>query len=931
MEHSLDPFLAVHTSRIDPLPHQIDAVYKSMLQRQPLRFLMADDPGAGKTIMTGLFIKELIARGEIRNCMIVCPGCLEEQWHDELSSRFSLPFEIMPKDKAARTGNWFKENPFIICRLDMLKREDFHDKLEASDWDLIVCDEAHKMSSSSNGVIINKTKRYKLGELLSRLTRRFLLLTATPHNGKSKDFENFLSLLDGDRFGETKSAGVYDIDTSDVMRRMVKEDLLNFNGDRLFPERRASTVSYTLSDKETELYERVSNYVRKEFDRAKKLGNEGRKTTIGFALTVLQRRLASSPEAIYQSLNRRRKRLEKHRDDVPLKHVAGDRLDWCKNSPDITNENIEDIDDLPDGELKEKEDLFLDLASAARTIAELEEEISTLINLETAANEVRQLNTDRKWEELLKLLQSDMSDARGRRRKLIIFTEHRDTIVYLKKRIASFLSNPEAIVTIHGGKSLKKRKDAENLFTQNDATEILLATDAAGEGINLQRAHLMVNYDLPWNPNRLEQRFGRIHRIGQTETCHCWNLVASGTREGKVYSRLLEKLEEARKALGGKVFDILGELLFNDKPLSELLFNAILADDGKEAKFENIIDNTMERGNLCALIDKPDLKRDSMDNAHVQTIREDMKQAEARRLQPKFLASFFIKSFKQLGGAIREMEPQVYEITNIPDAVRDRTIRTRKKISSRYKRVSFETGLIRTEGKTSTEFICPGHPLLDSVVEIILEQNRDLFKRGSILIDENSADSEIRALVFLEHFIQDERTDREGNHRIISRQLQFAEFFASGEVCRAGVAPCLDYRPPAEEEIALLRKLDMLSWMRSAIESRALGYAVGEPAQSHLNEVKNRTFAMVDKTLAVVNKRRKIEDDDYVFESLKRLAESGCRENEKNKFLLALEHNKNKPKPKLIDELNKERRISPLSPNVIGGALIVPSVLFKTC
>ena len=337
LAYLFDPLLAVHTSLVDPLPHQITAVYESMLPRQPLRFLLADDPGAGKTIMTGLLIKELIARGDLQRCLIVCPGNLVEQWQDELYRRFHLPFEIMTNDKyeAARTGNWFSENPLAICRLDKLSRnEDVQEKLKTTDWDVVVCDEAHKMSASFWGGEIRRTKRYKLGQLLSTLTRHFLLLTATPHNGKEEDFQLFMALIDGDRFEGKFRDGVHAVNTQDLMRRMIKEDLLKFDGRPLFPERRAYTVEYELSDGEADLYQRVTEYVREEFNRAEKLANDGRRGTIGFALTVLQRRLASSPEAIYQSLRRRKERLEKRcREEELLKRGAEVRIDWQKEIP----------------------------------------------------------------------------------------------------------------------------------------------------------------------------------------------------------------------------------------------------------------------------------------------------------------------------------------------------------------------------------------------------------------------------------------------------------------------------------------------------------------------------------------------------------------------------------------------------------------------
>src|SRR6478752_5184063 len=365
LAHLFDPVLAVHTSDVDPLPHQITAVYEAMLPRQPLRFLLADDPGAGKTIMAGLFIKELIARGDLQRCLVVCPGSLAEQWQDELYRRFHLPFEILTNDKleAARTGNWFLENNLVIARLDKLSRnEDVQQKLSAPDcrWDLVVCDEAHKMSATVFGGEIKYTKRYKLGQLLGTRCRHFLLMSATPHNGKEADFQLFMALLDGDRFEGRFRDGVHVTDVSDLMRRMVKENLLKFDGTPLFPERIAYTVPYKLSAAEAHLYKRVTDYVREEFNRAEALQNDKRAGTVGFALTILQRRLASSPEAIYQSLRRRRERLESRLRELELLHRGGGVAPVLAASvPIFDAEDVEDLEDAPDSEVEAAEEEIL--------------------------------------------------------------------------------------------------------------------------------------------------------------------------------------------------------------------------------------------------------------------------------------------------------------------------------------------------------------------------------------------------------------------------------------------------------------------------------------------------------------------------------------------------------------------------------------------
>lgn len=984
LAHLFDPLLAVHTSLVEPLPHQITAVYGEMLTRQPLRFLLADDPGAGKTIMAGLLIRELLIRGDLHRCLIVCPGSLAVQWQDELLQKFQLPFEILTNDRieAARTGNAFAEMPLVIARLDKLSRDDgLQAKLGQTDWDLVVVDEAHKLSASFFGGEIRETKRYKLGKLLSTLTRHFLLMTATPHNGKEEDFQLLLALLDGDRFEGRFRDGVHTCDVSDLMRRLVKEDLLKFDGKPLFPERRAHTVQYALSELEAVLYKQVTDYVREEFNRAEALANDGRKGTVGFALTILQRRLASSPEAIYQSLRRRRERLQKRlREEELLRRgerveERGERAFLSSQisflAPPIDPDDWEDdFEDLASDERERQEEELVDQATAARTIAELQAEIDRLGELESLALQVRRSGKDRKWEELSKLLQTlvlgEGEEGRGKRRegrekrgevlarKLVIFTEHRDTLNYLADKISTLLGRSEAVVTIHGGMGREERKRAEEAFKQDVTVQVLVATDAAGEGINLQRAHLMVNYDLPWNPNRLEQRFGRIHRIGQTEVCHLWNLVAEETREGDVYLALLKKLEIEQKALGGQVFDVLGKAIAG-KELRELLIEAIRYGDRPEvkARLAQVVSDRLDQARLRELLEERALARDSMDATKVQQIRQDMERTEARKLQPHFIAAFFLEAFQQLGGTIRQREPRRYEITHVPAVIRDRDrlIGVGQAILKRYERICFEKELISVPGKPLATFVCPGHPLLDVTVDLILERYRDLLRQGAILVDESDPSEEVRVLVYLEHSIQD------GRRRVVSRRMQYVEIvlgrseeiegrseqgslrsslsplasFLSPQ--NAGYAPYLDYRPCTPEEQTLLSDpLCSLCLRGSTLEEQATTYAITHLVPQHLQEVRERKAELIDKTMRAVKDRltKEINYWDHRAAEL-RLQEQAGKPNAKLNSARAQQRADELADrlQKRLAELEQERKLSALPPVVIGGALVVPIGLLQ--
>lgn len=934
LAHLFDPYLAVHTSNLDPLPHQIRAVYGEMLPRQPLRFLLADDPGAGKTIMAGLLIKELIVRGDLKRCLIVPPGSLVEQWQDELALKLGLEFEIITRDtiEASRSGNPFAEKSLAIARLDQLSRNDeIQAKLEQTDWDLIVVDEAHKMSAHFFGLETKKTRRYQLGELLGRITRHLLLMTATPHSGKPEDFQLFMALIDPDRFEGKPRKGAKALDAQGLMRRMVKEELLTFEGKPLFPERRAYTVTYPLSPQEALLYDEVTEYVREEMNRADRLKAEGegrRGNVVGFALTVLQRRLASSPEAIYQSLRRRRERLELRLNEERLgRRGREEQMDLTAGL-----EAPEDIDDLPEGELEDLEEEVVDQASAAKTVAELEYEIATLRRLEQLAEQVRRSGTDAKWMRLAELLQDDeaeMFDETGKRRKLIIFSEHRDTLNYLTNRIRTLIGRSEAVVEIHGGMHREHRREAQESFRQDPDVCVLVATDAAGEGVNLQRAHLLVNYDLPWNPNRIEQRFGRIHRIGQTEVCHMWNLVAFETREGQVFERLLEKLSEQSKELGGRVFDVLGDEIFEDTSLRDLLIQAVRYGDRPEirARLNEVVDAAVGE-KLKLVLKERALLTEMMSATDVEEIRRQMEEAEARKLQPHYIRSFFLEAFRLLGGQISRREPGRYEVTNVPAEIRNRgkTLGAGIPIVPRYTRVTFEKALMSPPGEPQAQLLAPGHPLLDAIVDLMLERYRPLLKQGAMLVADADDTEDPRALVYVEHAIQNARELDDGQRQVVSKRLQFVELTQDWEPRIAGYAPYLDYRPIEPDELALVQRVVEEEWLSRGVETAGTDYAITHVVPEHLLEVKQQTEMRVDLTKEAVHRRltQEIQHWDHRAIELKQQELAGKQPRMNSGRARQRADDLQARLKRRMTELDQERQLSPLPPVVAGGALVIP-------
>ena len=929
-----DPMMAIHTSNVDALPHQITAVYESMLPRQPLRFVLADDPGAGKTIMAGLYIRELIMRADARRILVVAPGSLVEQWRDELFEKFGLEFHIFSKELEASSpsGNPFEDHDHLIVRLDQMSRnEESQDKLCIASWDLVIFDEAHKLSAHFFGKEMKRTKRFNFAEKIGQHTRHLLLMTATPHNGKEEDFQLFLSLLDSDRFYGKFRDGVHKVDCSDLMRRMVKEEMVKFDGTKLFPERKAYTVNYKLSNIEAALYESVTQYVQTEMGKADQLDGS-RKGSVGFALAALQRRLASSPEAIFQSLKRRKERLERRIREERL-GVRGQQI-LAETLIDVP----EDDDDLNAEEQEGLEETLVDQATAARTISELESEVIILQGLELQAKAVVVSGQDRKWDELSRILQNNpaMRDAGGHQRKLIIFSEHRDTLNYLYQKISGVLGNAESIVTIHGGTHRDERRRIQAIFRSDPDVRVLIATDAAGEGVNLQNANLMVNYDLPWNPNRLEQRFGRIHRIGQQEVCHLWNLVAKETREGDVFFRLFEKLSVESDALNGRVFDILGEV-FEGTSLKDLLLQAIRYGDQPEvrARLVQRVENAFDHDKLRDILDRNALAQETMSAERLFAVKDEMEKAEARRLQPYFVRSFFMKAFEALGGSIYPREAARFEITHVPASIRerDRLINGRNRrelapVLKRYERVCFTREAVRPLDKPGVPFAAmlhPGHPLMLAVSDLLLQQHGNLLRQGAILVDPTDDGEEPHLLFLLTHEI------KSGDDQVLSKRLQFVRVAPDGAVTFAGWAPHLDLEPLVPADRALINDVLAAPWICADQEQRALALAATTLVPEHFQEVAARRIAHVDKTLAAVHERLTKEIDFWSdrWLKLKEDQEAGkdVRLNLENarRTVTDLEGRLDNRKKELLSM----RHVTSATPVALGGALVIPAGLLR--
>ncbi|HCT13446.1 MAG TPA: helicase, partial [Corynebacterium nuruki] len=936
--------LAVTSSDIQPLPHQIRAVYEEMLPRIPLHFLLADDPGAGKTIMSGLYIKELILRGDVVRCLIVCPGGLAPQWQEELREKFGLRFHILPPGTvdASATGNPFTDHDLLIVRMDAVARSDDEllPLLKGTHWDLTIVDEAHRMSASSGfRGELKKTRRFRLGEMLRDISRNLLLLTATPHNGDNEAFQAFLSLLDPDRFEGAFQTGTEDVDTTGLMRRMVKEELLTFEGKPLFPERRAITVPYQLSALEMRLYEEVTDYVRTQMKRAENALTDAQGRTVGFALTVLQRRLASSPYAIWNSLKRRRDKLASYQEELERAAAEGRDLYWNGhgfNGPGSLVDdlyNADSLDDYAANEVEEAEEsIVITPATAARSLPELEAELCELDHLVSTAHTVVLSGEDRKWSELRQIIEDKTltNSTTGERRKLIIFTEHRDTLNYLVNRIRTITADPGAVVAIHGGTNRLERQRITANFTNDARVQYLVATDAAGEGLNLQAAHLMVNYDLPWNPNRIEQRFGRIHRIGQKHVCELWNLVADETREGAVYKRLLEKMEVQRKALNRPVFDVLGDA-FRDRSLKDLIMEAVIYidDPARQEEIERVIDKEVSHG-LDDLLAERALAEETFTRADLDRMREAMDAARARKLQPHYIAQFFARALEQLGGRLVRKTKGTAAVRALPGKVIDWARQHGTPVADRYDLVTFDPTIADTTERV--EFIAPGHPLLDALVDLSVRDLSDVLETGTVLVDPNDPGTApwLLAATLIEV--------RDGTGTAQAKEFAYLRVNPDGTDEDAGMAPYLDFDPlpqgvTAEQAVAAATVGS--DWLSGDVVDRARNAVTGSRLRPVLDATKARILPELDRVSSLVHHRLS-DQMDYLAK-----AALGAREQQEqydrdevkrapkqsHAALMKQVHALSDRLQEREDLLKLQRRLSPAPPRIVAKALILPQGL----
>jgi len=747
-----NPAFATEISRIDPLPHQRIAVYQHMLSQPRLRFLLADDAGAGKTIMAGLYIREMLTRRLIRRVLVVPPAGLIGNWESELRTLFGLRFKIV-SGLDARAGNPFagRDGDLVIVSVDTLTGERMLARLREPDvapYDLGIFDEAHKLSARlEDGFTIRRTERYKLAEALAGVhgvdadyrlpwsCRHLLLLTATPHMGKDFPYYCLWRLLEPEELSTKEAFDAYPPESRrQHFIRRTKEEMVRFDGSRIFPARKSGTLSHELSQGEVgeqALYDRTTDYMREYYNRARILNRSAAR----LAMSVFQRRLASSTYALMRSFERRLSKLDALIEDVQAGRLTTEQvlsLQERLRIRDVEEDKTADEEQVEDG-LEENEAAERDAMAGVVgvTLGELEAERNQVRDLLNLARKVYERAEDSKFEKLREVIR----DPQWRDDKILVFTEHRDTLDFSVRSLEA-MGFAGRVAQIHGAMDYLERQEQVAFFDKSTAeggAAYMICTDAAAEGINLQRAcWLMVNYDIPWNPARLEQRMGRIHRYKQSHEVSIINLVAGRTREGRVLKTLLDKLEKIRGELkSDKVFDVIGRL-FEGLSLKDYLEKSVTDEGATESVTE--IEGKLTPEQIRAFEEwERKLYGDGGEVvARLDTERAMVSREQLRRLLPGYVRSFIEKAAPLLGLRIDGDLDSVFSFAE----ARLRALEPFWPILEEYPAESRNRFVLRNhEDSSSAVFLHPGESFFEALREAVLSRFSADALRGAVFID----------------------------------------------------------------------------------------------------------------------------------------------------------------------------------------------------
>lgn len=919
--YQFDPLFAINCSVVDALPHQVEAVYKFLLPQPRIRFLLADDTGAGKTIMTGLLLKELLMRHSIDRILIVTPGGLTRQWvEDELYTRFNLQFKLVNRNILQSEPTVFQNEKRIVASIDFICQDNVLAMLETTHWDMVIFDEAHKLSAYQYGQRIYHSQRYKAALTISQICQHILLLTATPHRGREDTFMMLMKLLDSDIFATTDLATdrVRDVSNDGINKffiRRLKEDMKDWDGNPLYMPRHTRTVSYELTDDEKRLYDAVTQYLTVRKEEAQ----ESRNMQVTLALQVMQRRLVSSIYAIRNTLRNRYNALKSLSDALKQNPSLWSHRVILDNFDNIT---IDDFDELDDIERDELDNIMQDprkfrLFTTAKSPKDIEAETQELKALADMADKLYQQHVEERKYIKLKELLLTQNIINGE--KLVIFTEHKDTLFYLADRLSN---NGYTVATIHGGLNVDERRQAQEQF-KTPQTQILICTDAAGEGINLQFCQLLINWDIPWNPNRLEQRMGRIHRYGQKHDVIVFNMVADNTREGQVLKTLLHKLDIIREQLGDdRVYDVIQDV-FKDVQLNDIIESVF---NGKHNSLDQFLaQDNQQLGNLFQQKITQQNNQIAHSTVNYHEAHRLKEESDERRLQPIYIRQFFEDAFQFLGGKTTAIDRDIFQITHIPDIITQRLLTdyninadSLTKLKFFFDKHQYNEYILSNAQHGSAYYINPGNQLFDTLINVVCDEFRTAALQGTLLA--SPTDPEPFYAFFVKDTITNDKLD--GHSDIVNQQLTLVCLDHNGQFTATSPAKLLDLAAPQDIDLNVdapqpCNKQIADDWVFENITA-PLFETTKENIEKDIDE---RRQYLKDAFLEVIlNFQKKINDlQAKIF-----INDSNTRNAEKiNTLELQLRDIEQRREARLRD-LDKEYSLAIKAPQFLGCAYVVP-------
>ena len=918
--YQFDPLFAINCSVVDPLPHQVEAVYKFLLPQPKIRFLLADDTGAGKTIMTGLLLKELIMRGIVERILIITPGGLTKQWQeDEMGVKFNIPFTLVNRSLFTADPNIFRTANKIVTSIDFISREDVLSVVSNTSWDMVIFDESHKLSAYEYGQKTYKSKRYETAYVLSQQCEHMLLLTATPHRGRTDTFKKLLQLLDEDIFAtdDVATERVKELSKDGLNKffiRRLKGDMKDWNGNPLYKNRFTKTISYQLTPEEKYLYDQVTNYLTQRKEEA----TEEKNIHVTLALAVMQRRLVSSIFAIKNTLFKRWNALQGIVDEVnknPNIWKQRQKLEL------VDVDNMDQYDDLEDDEKDALDNILSDpkkfkLFTTSKSLGEIANEAQEVKRLYDIANQLYNQNQEEKKYIQLKELLKSQGVIYGQ--KLVIFTEHKDTLLYLQERLTN---NGYKVAVIHGGLSVDDRRASQWQFMAPD-TQILIATDAAGEGINLQFCRLLINWDIPWNPNRLEQRMGRIHRYVQKEDVLVFNMVADNTREGQVLSKLLTKLDIIRESMGDdRVYDVIQDVL-KDVSLEAIISSVF---DGKKSDLDLFLNqnNQQLESEFKNRIEEQQnaIAHSEVDYKDARILKED---SDEKRLQPIYIQLFFERAFRYLGGQYDAVQKGIYKITSIPDILSKQLKESYNILADNLSQLlfCFDKQIFLDYQNTAAilgkvHYINPGNALFDALVDCVRKEFKEEMLKGTILV--SPEDTEEYFAFFVKNQITDNRPNK-GDDSIANELLSFIYQTTDGSYHSTSPAKFLDLHAPSQFAKEILppetvQSHEVMSW---AFENITLPLFEETKVKVEEDSAKRQEYLrtafsqiIMDLDIAINEMQMKAFMGDM------KLQEKLLHKIERKKELMHKREER-------IAEMGQMTEVSPKEPEIIGCAYVVP-------